>query len=132
LHPARVSWRICRRAFGSTAALRGHQARQLPVLAFDLYLGAGSLLTLTHQLDPEWGSRDAGIRAGWEGILEGLTRASGEIGTVQFHQGGSAKPVGHEAEKARLTFITRAATLCLSAGRYSFPYRISSACPGKS
>ena len=42
--------------------------------------GAGSLLTLTHQLDPEWGPRDAGIRAGWEGILEGLARASGEIG----------------------------------------------------
>jgi uncharacterized protein YndB with AHSA1/START domain len=41
--------------------------------------GAGSLLTLTHQLDPEWGPRDAGIRAGWEGILEGLARASGEI-----------------------------------------------------
>ena len=29
-------------------------------------------------------------------------------------------------------FVTRAATLCLSAGRYSFPYRISSTCPGKS
>ena len=41
--------------------------------------GAGSLLTLT-QLDPEWGPRDAGIRAGWQGILEGLARASGEIG----------------------------------------------------
>jgi hypothetical protein len=28
--------------------------------------------------------------------------------------------------------ITLAATLCLSAGRYSFPHRISSNCPGKS
>jgi uncharacterized protein YndB with AHSA1/START domain len=42
--------------------------------------GAGSLLTLTHQLDPEWGPRNAGIRAGWESILEGLARASGENG----------------------------------------------------
>lgn len=42
--------------------------------------GAGSLLTLTHQLDPEWATHDASIRAGWEGILEGLARASGEAG----------------------------------------------------
>ncbi|MFZ3182327.1 MAG: SRPBCC family protein [Methylocystis silviterrae] len=39
--------------------------------------GAGSLLTLTHQR-PEGAAMDAGIRAGWEGILEGLARATGE------------------------------------------------------
>jgi uncharacterized protein YndB with AHSA1/START domain len=40
--------------------------------------GDGSLLTLAHQLDPEWASLDASIRAGWEGALEGLARAAGE------------------------------------------------------
>ena len=42
--------------------------------------GAGSLLTLTHRLDLEWAPLDVSIRAGWEGILEGLARASGEAG----------------------------------------------------
>lgn len=40
--------------------------------------GAGSLLTLAHQIDPEWAPLDVGVRAGWEGVLEGLARASGE------------------------------------------------------
>ncbi|VTZ52629.1 Activator of Hsp90 ATPase 1 family protein [Methylocella tundrae] len=42
--------------------------------------GAGSFLTLTHELDPEWTPRSAGIRAGWMGILEGLARTTGEAG----------------------------------------------------
>ncbi len=42
--------------------------------------GAGSLLTLTHQIDPEWALLDVSIRAGWEGALEGLARANGEAG----------------------------------------------------
>jgi len=42
--------------------------------------GAGSVLTLTHQLSPEWASIDASVRAGWESILEGLARATGEEG----------------------------------------------------
>lgn len=45
--------------------------------------GAGSLLTLTHRLDPEWAPLDVSIRAGWEGILEGLARASGEADASQ-------------------------------------------------
>lgn len=40
--------------------------------------GAGSFLTLTHRLLPEWASIDASVRAGWESILEGLARAAGE------------------------------------------------------
>ncbi|HET6374465.1 MAG TPA: SRPBCC domain-containing protein [Methylocella sp.] len=42
--------------------------------------GAGSLLTLTHEISPDWAAMDISIRAGWEGILEGLARASGEAG----------------------------------------------------
>jgi uncharacterized protein YndB with AHSA1/START domain len=42
--------------------------------------GGGSLLTLTHRLDPEWEALDASIRAGWASILEGLARATGEPG----------------------------------------------------
>lgn len=45
--------------------------------------GAGSLLTLTHELDPEWVPLEAGIRAGWASILDGLARATGEAGA--FH-----------------------------------------------
>jgi uncharacterized protein YndB with AHSA1/START domain len=41
--------------------------------------GAGSLLTLTHRLASEWAAMDVSIRAGWEGILEGLARAAGEV-----------------------------------------------------
>lgn len=40
--------------------------------------GAGSLLTLTHRV--ERASIDASMRAGWESILEGLARATGEEG----------------------------------------------------
>jgi uncharacterized protein YndB with AHSA1/START domain len=40
--------------------------------------GAGSLLTLTHEFDVEWKPSYESIRAGWEAILEGLARASGE------------------------------------------------------
>lgn len=40
----------------------------------------GSRLTLTHRIDPQWASRRAAIAAGWEGILEGLARATGEAG----------------------------------------------------
>jgi uncharacterized protein YndB with AHSA1/START domain len=40
----------------------------------------GSLLTLTHELDPEWAALDASVRAGWAGILEGLARETGEAG----------------------------------------------------
>jgi uncharacterized protein YndB with AHSA1/START domain len=42
--------------------------------------GGGSLLTLRHELDPEWAALDASVRAGWAGILEGLARATGEPG----------------------------------------------------
>lgn len=42
--------------------------------------GAGSVLTLTHALDPAWRAMEAGVRAGWESILEGLARATGETG----------------------------------------------------
>lgn len=42
--------------------------------------GAGSLLTLTHRLDPEWAALEAGVRAGWSSILEGLARTTGEPG----------------------------------------------------
>ena len=51
--------------------------------------GAGSLLTLTHNLLPEWASMDAGVRAGWESTLEGLARATGEEGqghTLVIHR----------------------------------------------
>jgi uncharacterized protein YndB with AHSA1/START domain len=40
----------------------------------------GSLLTLTHRLDPQWAAFDTSIRAGWTSILEGLARATGESG----------------------------------------------------
>ncbi|BDV32872.1 SRPBCC family protein [Methylocystis iwaonis] len=40
--------------------------------------GAGSLLTLTHRV--ERAPIDASMRAGWESILEGLARATGEEG----------------------------------------------------
>ncbi|MDJ0449587.1 SRPBCC domain-containing protein [Methylocystis sp. JR02] len=40
--------------------------------------GAGSLLTLTHRV--ERAPIDASMRAGWESILEGLARATGEAG----------------------------------------------------
>lgn len=42
--------------------------------------GKGSLLTLTHQLDPEWAAFELSIRAGWASALEGLARATGEPG----------------------------------------------------
>jgi uncharacterized protein YndB with AHSA1/START domain len=42
--------------------------------------GDGSLLTLTHIPPPQWGALDPSVRAGWEAILEGLARASGEEG----------------------------------------------------
>lgn len=51
--------------------------------------GAGSLLTLTYELDPKWAPQSAGIRAGWTGILEGLARATGEPGnghTLVLHR----------------------------------------------
>lgn len=51
--------------------------------------GAGSLLTLTHRLLPEWTSVNASVRAGWESILEGLARATGEEGngyTLVMHR----------------------------------------------
>ncbi|ARN80145.1 SRPBCC family protein [Methylocystis bryophila] len=40
--------------------------------------GAGSLLTLTHHLLPDWTAMDASVRAGWQSALEGLARAIGE------------------------------------------------------
>lgn len=40
--------------------------------------GAGSLLTLTHFLSPEWAPSTPAFRAGWSGILEGLARETGE------------------------------------------------------
>jgi uncharacterized protein YndB with AHSA1/START domain len=40
--------------------------------------GAGSLLTLTHDLSPEWAASTPAFRAGWSGILEGLARETGE------------------------------------------------------
>ncbi|QGM46759.1 SRPBCC family protein [Methylocystis heyeri] len=42
--------------------------------------GDGSLLTLTHAPPPEWGALDISANAGWESILEGLARATGEEG----------------------------------------------------
>jgi len=51
--------------------------------------GAGSLLTLTHRLSSEWASLDASMGAGWEAILEGLARATGEEGrghTLVIHR----------------------------------------------
>jgi uncharacterized protein YndB with AHSA1/START domain len=42
--------------------------------------GGGSLLTLTHEINPEWSAFDAGVRAGWASTLEGLARATGEPG----------------------------------------------------
>jgi uncharacterized protein YndB with AHSA1/START domain len=42
--------------------------------------GAGSLLTLTQRLEPKWAHLGASIRAGWESVLEGLARATGEPG----------------------------------------------------
>lgn len=42
--------------------------------------GSGSLLTLTHQLLPDWVSIDVGVRAGWESAFESLARATGEEG----------------------------------------------------
>jgi uncharacterized protein YndB with AHSA1/START domain len=42
--------------------------------------GAGSLLMITHRLSSEGASLDASLRAGWEAILEGLARATGEEG----------------------------------------------------
>lgn len=40
--------------------------------------GAGSLLTLTQVIAPEWASKAFAFRAGWAGILEGLARETGE------------------------------------------------------
>jgi uncharacterized protein YndB with AHSA1/START domain len=40
--------------------------------------GAGSLLTLTQLIAPEWASKSLAFRAGWAGILEGLARETGE------------------------------------------------------
>lgn len=46
------------------------------VVAIDIHAdGSGSLLTLTHRLDPDWADFEASIRAGWAGILEGLARS---------------------------------------------------------
>jgi uncharacterized protein YndB with AHSA1/START domain len=42
--------------------------------------GDGSLLTLTHMPPSETVAFDASVRAGWEGILEGLARTTGEEG----------------------------------------------------
>ncbi|MGO9674803.1 MAG: SRPBCC family protein [Methylocella sp.] len=51
------------------------------VVAVDIQPDAdGALLTLTRRLGPEWTGPDAGVRAGWVGILEGLARATGEPG----------------------------------------------------
>lgn len=43
--------------------------------------GVGSVLTLTHKHLAAWASMESGLRAGWEGILEGLARATGEAET---------------------------------------------------
>ncbi|BBU60364.1 hypothetical protein MSC49_02990 [Methylosinus sp. C49] len=40
--------------------------------------GAGSLLTLTQFLTPEWATKSLAFRSGWTGILEGLARETGE------------------------------------------------------
>lgn len=51
--------------------------------------GAGCLLTLTHRLLAERAPIDASMRAGWEAILEGLARATGEEGagyTIVLHR----------------------------------------------
>jgi uncharacterized protein YndB with AHSA1/START domain len=51
--------------------------------------GAGSVLTFTHRLLPEWASMEPSVRAGWEGMLEGLARATGEEGrghTLVIHR----------------------------------------------
>lgn len=40
--------------------------------------GAGSLLTLTQHLTPEWASKSFAFRSGWASILEGLARETGE------------------------------------------------------
>lgn len=40
--------------------------------------GAGSLLTLTHDLSPEWAANTPAFRAGWSGILDGLARETGD------------------------------------------------------
>lgn len=51
--------------------------------------GAGSLLTLTHTLDPAGAATQGAARAGWEAILEGLARATGEAGaghTLVMHR----------------------------------------------
>lgn len=51
--------------------------------------GAGSILRITHKLLPDWASMDAGVRAGWKSILEGLARVTGEEGagyTLVLHR----------------------------------------------
>ncbi|WP_051953643.1 SRPBCC family protein [Methylocapsa aurea] len=56
----------------------------------------GSLLTLTHLLNAEWSAQSASIRAGWESILEGLARATGEPGnghTLILHRSFDAPGV---------------------------------------
>jgi uncharacterized protein YndB with AHSA1/START domain len=42
--------------------------------------GEGSFLTLTHMPPPEWGALDISAKAGWESVLEGLARKTGEEG----------------------------------------------------
>jgi uncharacterized protein YndB with AHSA1/START domain len=51
--------------------------------------GDGSLLTLTHMPPTETAAFDVSVRAGWEAILEGLARATGEEGkghTLVMHR----------------------------------------------
>lgn len=50
------------------------------LVTVDIRPDGGSLLTLTHRLDPDWAAQGASIRAGWASILEGLARATGEPG----------------------------------------------------